>query len=184
MSDRMTAGQRIRAHALHAAVGRHADLPTWERDANDVVMAMALRSAWWTFLHALPTHISVRLRVRLYGRSECAECHVPAWLNPRWGHAEWLGHEWVDQPTSIYDRLVPASALRWGRLTNVWPWSDANPAVGPVVDPAALWGMATDPDLPTWVVQLGGHRFPLVELMDRVIRPTPPPRRRPWRKRR
>lgn len=68
--------------------------------------------------------------------------------------------------TRILDYLVPRSALTWGRLTGVWPWSDANPAVGGRLVPDAMWDMATDPDLPTWIVQLGGHRFPLVEFMD------------------
>ncbi|HET7734369.1 MAG TPA: hypothetical protein VFK52_00220 [Nocardioidaceae bacterium] len=45
---------------------------------------------------------------------------------------------------SLLDRIVPASALRWGALTRPWPqldlWVQANPAIGVRVDPAALWG--------------------------------------------
>ena len=34
---------------------------------------------------------------------------------------------------TLLDRIVPARALRWGRLTAVWPWADRP-------NPAAAWG--------------------------------------------
>ena len=61
-----------------------------------------LRALWWPLLHALPNRLSVPLRVWLYGREECAVCHVPAWLNPRWDHREWAGHEWVELTPEVF----------------------------------------------------------------------------------
>jgi hypothetical protein len=43
----LTADQQIRAHALTAAVTRHADVPSWERDSTDAVLVTAERFAEW-----------------------------------------------------------------------------------------------------------------------------------------
>ena len=47
---------------------------------------------------------------------------------------------------SLYDRLVPAEALRFDRahpMTRAWPeldlWTRANPAIGERIDVLAMW---------------------------------------------
>ena len=67
------------------------------------------------------------------------------------------------------DRIVPAKALRWGRLTRPWPeldvWGRANPAIGDRLLPEALWDAATA-DMPPGVIEFDGHRYPLIEFSD------------------
>ena len=72
--------------------------------------------------------------------------------------------------TALYRWIVPAEALRWGRLTTVSPWSDAYPAIGERVLPDAvwLWDLAVDPDLPPGIIEFrwpDGRvaRYPIAE---------------------
>lgn len=65
---------------------------------------------------------------------------------------------------SLYDRLVPAEALRWGALTRPWdPWADVGPwLVMPIDNTRAFYlergrydvqsmVTLTPPDRPSWL---------------------------------
>ena len=64
---------------------------------------------------------------------------------------------------SLYDRLVPAEALRWGRLTRPWdPWADVGPWF---VMPYATGGFIPQGQ-PTTLTQAD---FPLIRFTDGPI---------------